>query len=99
MAGVENLLIPLWRPCLMPRWRAVIDSDRKRGGNVRIKLNGEPRELPDGTTVTELLAQLKLDSRFLAVERNRQLVPRTEHAACRLQEGDEVEVVTLVGGG
>lgn len=66
---------------------------------MEITVNGEPREVPDGTTVADLLRQSNLQPRFLAVERNRQLVPRGEHAECRLQPGDELEIVTLVGGG
>lgn len=66
---------------------------------MRIKVNGEIRELAGETTVAGLLRLLELDPRFLAVERNRELVPRTRHAECQLAEGDEVEIVTLVGGG
>ena len=64
-----------------------------------LTLNGEPKTLPDGATVADLLADLKLDSRALAVERNLALVPRRRHADERLEEGDRVEIVTLVGGG
>jgi thiamine biosynthesis protein ThiS len=66
---------------------------------VRIKINGEDRELPAEFTLAALLEILQMDPRYLAVERNRQLVPRTQHAQCRLEEGDELEIVTLVGGG
>ena len=66
---------------------------------MQIELNGQPRELADGTTVASLLGELELDVRGLAVERNRELVPRAEHARAVLAEGDCVEVVTLVGGG
>ena len=64
-----------------------------------ISLNGVSRTLPDAATVADLLAELKLDSRTLAVERNLALVPRRRHAEERLEEGDRVEIVTLVGGG
>lgn len=66
---------------------------------MRITVNGDQYELPDATTIAGLLEVLQLDPRFLAVERNRQLIPRAEHASCQLREGDEVEIVTLVGGG
>ncbi len=66
---------------------------------MKIQVNGEPREIADASTVADLLAELKLDPRFLAVERNKQLVPRAQHTQCQLEEGDELEVVTLVGGG
>ena len=64
-----------------------------------LTLNGEPREVPAGTTVAGLLEDLSIPPRGSAVERNRQLVPRREHAATRLEAGDRVEIVTLVGGG
>ncbi|MCA9066230.1 MAG: sulfur carrier protein ThiS [Planctomycetaceae bacterium] len=64
-----------------------------------ITLNGEPRQVPATTTIVDLLVELKVESRYCAVERNRDLVPREQHAACVLMSGDEVEVVTLVGGG
>ena len=66
---------------------------------MQIQVNGETREVPDSATVSDLLAALKLDPRFLAVECNRELVPRTKHHAHLLQQGDQVEIVTLVGGG
>jgi len=64
-----------------------------------VQVNGDDRELAEGTTVAQLLEQLELDARYLAVERNLQLVPRAEHAEAILVEGDRLEVVTLVGGG
>ncbi len=66
---------------------------------MQIEFNGQPREIADGTTVAALMAELQLDPRYLAVERNRELVPRAEHASALLAAGDRVEVVTLVGGG
>ena len=66
---------------------------------MQISLNGEPFELPAETTVQGLLALRQLDSRYLAVELNRQVVSRKRHDVVVLQEGDIVEVVTLVGGG
>ncbi len=66
---------------------------------VKIYVNGESREIPAESTVADLLRQLKLDPRFLAVERNRELVPRTRHHETVLQADDVIEVVTLVGGG
>lgn len=70
-----------------------------RPASVEILVNDESRELDSGTTVAKLLAQLNLESRYLAVERNLEIVPRREHAQCVLQPGDRLEIVTLVGGG
>jgi sulfur carrier protein len=64
-----------------------------------IVLNGELREIGVGQTVTDLLRELGLDSRQVAVERNREVVPRAQHGAAVLAEGDQLEVVTFVGGG
>ncbi|WP_437187636.1 sulfur carrier protein ThiS [Planctomicrobium sp. SH668] len=66
---------------------------------MQIFVNGESRKVATGTTVTGLLEELELDPRFLAVERNQVLIPRQSHATCTLREGDEIEIVTLVGGG
>ena len=66
---------------------------------MRIRLNGEQRELSDGLSVADLVAHLELRPEQVAVERNGELVRRGEQAEARLQEGDVVEVVTLVGGG
>jgi sulfur carrier protein len=62
-------------------------------------MNGEPREIESGTTVARLIEALKMQPRFLAVERNFELVPRAWHAECVLADGDRLEIVTLVGGG
>lgn len=66
---------------------------------MQLTVNGQERVLAEGTTIAELLAELGLDPRMLAVERNLNLVPRARHAETQLAAGDRVEVVTLVGGG
>lgn len=66
---------------------------------MRITLNGEPRDLPPGTTVTALLALLGVAGGRVAVEVNTRVVQRALHEATELQPGDHVEVVTFVGGG
>ena len=64
-----------------------------------ILVNGESRQVADGTTVAQLVADLKLGARPLAVEVNLELVPRSRYAEHQLSEGDRLEIVTLVGGG
>ena len=66
---------------------------------MNVTVNGAAREIAPATTLAELLRALELNPRFLAVERNLEVVPRTEHDACVLRDGDELEIVTLVGGG
>jgi sulfur carrier protein len=66
---------------------------------MRIQFNGEPRELPDGATVADLVRSAVANARYVAVERNGEVVPRERHAITPVHEGDQIEVVTLVGGG
>lgn len=66
---------------------------------MRIQLNGEALELPEGQSVADLLARLDLAGRRVAVELNLDIVPRSQHAATALKEGDQVEVVHAIGGG
>ena len=63
-----------------------------------VKVNGEVRELPDGTTIRTLVQQFKLSPEKVAIEWNRRLV-RAEKYDAALKDGDEVEIVTFVGGG
>lgn len=66
---------------------------------MNVTCNGQPRDVSEETTVSDLLAELGLDPRRVAVEINRELVPRSTHRDHQLHEGDRLEVVTLVGGG
>lgn len=66
---------------------------------MRIEVNGEPRDVVPGATVADLLASLGLTGALVAVERNREIVPRARHADAALAEGDKLEVVHFVGGG
>jgi thiamine biosynthesis protein ThiS len=74
-------------------------ADNRIAIMIQLIVNGEPHEVPPDTTVAGLLVQLKMQPRLVAVERNRDLVPRGQHAACMLEPGDHIEIVTLVGGG
>lgn len=66
---------------------------------MKVSLNGEIRELAEATTVKDLVVALKLEDAPCAVELNRAVVPRAEHGTTALDEGDMLEIVTLVGGG
>ena len=66
---------------------------------MQIIVNGQPRDLPQGATLAQLLKELGLEPRHVAVEVNLDVVPRREHDQHRLADGDRLEVVTLVGGG
>ncbi len=64
-----------------------------------IIFNGQPREISADATVAALLDELELPGSRVAVEVNYELVPRAEHAAYTLKDGDRLEIVTFVGGG
>ena len=64
-----------------------------------VVVNGDPREVPEGSTVTSLLRLLELPEGRIAVERNREIVPRSLHSQTQLSEGDRIELVRFVGGG
>jgi sulfur carrier protein len=66
---------------------------------MRINLNGEAKEVDDGTTLQRLVEQLALSPERLAVELNYEVVRRSEWPRVTLSEGDRVEVVHFVGGG
>lgn len=67
--------------------------------DMRVLVNGEVREVPEGTTVAALLDRMDLGGRRLAVERNRDIVPRSAYAQTLLHDQDRIEVVHAVGGG
>ncbi|SEK58885.1 sulfur carrier protein [Atopomonas hussainii] len=66
---------------------------------MQITLNGQAHTLPAALSIAELLAQLGLTGKRVAVERNQEIVPRSAHASTVLAEGDHVEVVHAIGGG
>jgi sulfur carrier protein len=68
-------------------------------GAMRIQVNGEERDIADGSTVAVLLGELGVTQPHVAVELNLEVVPRAQHRETVLREGDKLEVVTLVGGG
>ena len=66
---------------------------------MKIQLNGEARELADGSTAKQLVDILGLGGKRLAMEVNREIVPRSEYAEYVLKDGDQVEIVHAIGGG
>jgi sulfur carrier protein len=66
---------------------------------MQITVNGETREVSPGLTVLGLIELLGLGDGPVAVERNRDVVPRREHGTTALDEGDVIEIVHFVGGG
>ncbi|OLU16473.1 sulfur carrier protein ThiS [Pseudomonas sp. PA15(2017)] len=66
---------------------------------MHIQLNGETLELPEGASVADLIERLELTGRRVAVERNLDIVPRSQYGSTALADGDRLEVVHAIGGG
>ena len=66
---------------------------------VRIQVNGTDRSLQKGTTVLTLIQMLELTECKIAVEINREIVPKSRHEKTQLCNGDQVEIIEAIGGG
>ena len=66
---------------------------------IRITVNGRNVELNESMTVEQMLDRVEVPRNYLAVEVNAEVVPREEYTAHVIQNGDQIELVTLVGGG
>ena len=64
-----------------------------------LTLNGEARTVADGSTLSQLVEDLKLAPGRLACEVNGAVVRRADYAAAALREGDQIEIVQMIGGG
>lgn len=83
------------------RRRAVASrtAARQRSPDMNVTINGSKRDVPDGLTIRELVVYLGLGDGPVAVEVNRTIVPRAEHASRNVTPGDAIEIVHFVGGG
>ncbi|ODS30693.1 MAG: thiS (Thiamine biosynthesis) [Candidatus Scalindua rubra] len=66
---------------------------------MQITVNGEKKEYPTGISVSDLLKSFDIDKRYVAVELNLKIVPRSQFSEKLLVENDSLEIVTFVGGG
>ena len=66
---------------------------------MQLVINGEPRELPEETTVSQMLEHLKVIPERVVVEVHLTILKRAQHATTLLREGDQVEIVQFIGGG
>jgi sulfur carrier protein len=66
---------------------------------LQVTINGDPRQFGRDLAVTELLDELALAGKRVAIERNGEIVPRSRYAETRLADGDQLEIVVAVGGG
>lgn len=71
----------------------------KKAAKMEVNVNGDRVEIPENATIGQLLGQLELDTRAIAVEVNEQLQPRDTHESFVLSQDDRLEIVTLAGGG
>ena len=69
------------------------------GGTVRVTLNGEETDVEEGSTIGRIVDLVVRDRSRIAVERNREIVPRASYDRTPVGAGDVIEVVSLVGGG
>ncbi len=67
--------------------------------SMQILLNGEAREVPDNYTAAQLVDELELTGKRIAMEINLEIVPRSTYAEVQLNPGDKVEIVHAIGGG
>ena len=67
--------------------------------SLTVKLNGEPRRIARGSTISEMLRELGLNTERVAVERNLEIVPRSTLGEVEVRDGDAFEIVHFVGGG
>jgi sulfur carrier protein len=67
--------------------------------NIQIVVNGESTEIPQGSGISALLLHLGLPNDRVAIERNLEILPRSQWLTTTVQEGDRYEIVHLVGGG
>lgn len=66
---------------------------------LNITINGEPKQFSSGQNVASVVQALDLTGKRIAVERNGEIVPKSQHAATALEPGDRLEIVVAVGGG
>lgn len=81
------------------RYDAPVMESAARATTAKIQVNGEPRDVPRGCTVSELLGLLDLTGRRVAVALNREVVPRSTYADVAIEAGDRIEILEAVGGG
>ena len=66
---------------------------------IELSINGEPRHFPAPLTLAQLIESLELTGKRIAIEKNGEIVPRSQHASTPLASGDRLEIVVAVGGG
>ncbi len=96
MAGPELPKLKTWVRSPSPAPIGLVNTSVQ---SISVTVNGNSRQLHQGVTVAQLLAQLDTAGKRVAVERNGEIVPRSLHASTALAGGDQLEIVVAVGGG
>ena len=65
----------------------------------QITVNGQARPAADLVFISDLVAELQLDMRKVAIEQNRTIIPRSAYATTPIHDGDAIEIVSFIGGG
>ncbi len=66
---------------------------------ITLRINGQPRQFPAPLSIAELVVELDLTGKRIAVEMNGEIVPRSQHGNAQVVDGDQLEIVVAVGGG
>jgi len=66
---------------------------------ITLRINGQSQQFPAPLSITELICELDLAGKRIAVERNGEIVPRSQHGHAQVADGDQLEIVVAVGGG
>jgi len=93
----EQIVGPAWRR--ERPGKLVADTTDRPGRMIELHINGEAHRLPQPCTLGELLQRLDLQQRRVAAELNGWVIPRSQHGACVLADGDRLELVHAIGGG
>lgn len=82
-----------------PEGTGYLQPPLSQKGNIQITLNGEKTEIAAGTSLQKLLEDLKLKPQLVAVELNEKIIRRAAYSMTTLSEGDQIEILQMIGGG
>jgi thiamine biosynthesis protein ThiS len=77
----------------------MVQTTLTKPDSLKLTLNGQPRHVAPGATIAALLAEIGLEIRKIAVERNEEIIPRSLYETTHLHPGDSLEIVHFIGGG
>ena len=97
LGDLQGIPLRVWGAGRLALGRARLHM-RGMDGRIGIQVNGETRHVT-AATITDLLREIGLAERKVAVERNLEIVPRSQYATTRLVDGDAIEIVHFIGGG